>query len=164
MLDIKIDVEKKQGIAMIDGNEVTLPLVKAKKPGSFWVNLQKLGCARKWATVNLVDEDGNDITTDFAITVDETEHRERIKNTSRHVTLEKMREILTGDKLATLNELADEVYTELDARYQAEEKARAEAKAKRSRKMTDEQKIAKKKAELEELMAKLAAAQAKDAE
>lgn len=164
MLDIKIDVEKKQGIAVIDGNEVTLPLVKAKKPGSFWVNLQKLGCARKWATVNLVDEDGNDITADFAITVDETEHRERIKNTSRHVTLEKMREILTGDKLATLNELADEVYTELDARYQAEEKARAEAKAKRSRKMTDEQKIAKKKAELEELMAKLAAAQAKDAE
>lgn len=164
MLDIKIDVEKKQGIAMIDGNEVTLPLVKAKKPGSFWVNLQKLGCARKWATVNLVDEDGNDITTDFAITVDETEHRERIKNTSRHVTLEKMREILTGDKLATLNALADEVYAELDARYQAEEKARAEAKAKRSRKMTDEQKIAKKKAELEELMAKLAAAQAKDAE
>ena len=75
-----------------------------------------------------------------------------------------MREILTGDKLATLNELADEVYAELDARYQAEEKARAEAKAKRSRKMTDEQKIAKKKAELEELMAKLAAAQAKDAE
>lgn len=164
MLDIKIDVEKKQGIAVIDGNEVTLPLVKAKKPGSFWVNLQKLGCARKWATVNLVDEDGNDITTDFAITVDETEHRERIKNTSRHVTLEKMREILTGDKLATLNELADEVYAELDARYQAEEKARAEAKAKRSRKMTDEQKIAKKKAELEELEAKLAAAQAKDAE
>lgn len=164
MLDIKIDVEKKQGIAVIDGNEVTLPLVKAKKPGSFWVNLQKLGCARKWATVNLVDEDGNDITTDFAITVDETEHRERIKNTSRHVTLEKMREILTGDKLATLNTLADEVYAELDARYQAEEKARAEAKAKRSRKMTDEQKIAKKKAELEELMAKLAAAQAKDAE
>lgn len=160
MLDIKIDVEKKQGIAVIDGNEVTLPLVKAKKPGSFWVNLQKLGCARKWATVNLVDEDGNDITTDFAITVDETEHRERIKNTSRHVTLEKMREILTGDKLATLNELADEVYAELDARYQAEEKARAEAKAKRSRKMTDEQK----KAELEELMAKFAAAQAKDAE
>ena len=87
MLDIKIDVEKKQGIAMIDGNEVTLPLVKAKKPGSFWVNLQKLGCARKWATVNLVDEDGNDITTDFAITVDETEHRERIKKMSRHVTL-----------------------------------------------------------------------------
>lgn len=164
MLDIKIDVEKKQGIVMIDGNEVTLPLVKAKKPGSFWVNLQKLGCARKWATVNLVDEDGNDITTDFAITVDETEHRERIKNTSRHVTLEKMREILTGDKLATLNELADEVYAELDARYQAEEKARAEAKAKRSRKMTDEQKIAKKKAEIEELKAKLAAAQAKDAE
>lgn len=164
MLDIKIDVEKKQGIAVIDGNEVTLPLVKAKKPGSFWVNLQKLGCARKWATVNLVDEDGNDITTDFAITVDETEHRERIKNTSRHVTLEKMREILTGDKLATLNELADEVYAELDARYQAEEKARAEAKAKRSRKMTDEQKIAKKKAEIEELKAKLAAAQAKDAE
>ena len=35
MLDIKIDVEKKQGIAVIDGNEVTLPLVKAKKPGSF---------------------------------------------------------------------------------------------------------------------------------
>lgn len=164
MLDIKIDVEKKQGIAVIDGNEVTLPLVKAKKPGSFWVNLQKLGCARKWATVNLVDENGDDITTDFAITVDETEHRERIKNTSRHVTLEKMREILTGDKLATLNELADEVYAELDARYQAEEKARAEAKAKRSRKMTDEQKIAKKKAELEELMAKRAAAQAKDAE
>lgn len=164
MLDIKIDVEKKQGIAVIDGNEVTLPLVKAKKPGSFWVNLQKLGCARKWATVNLVDENGDDITADFAITVDETEHRERIKNTSRHVTLEKMREILTGDKLATLNQLADEVYAELDARYQAEEKARAEAKAKRSRKMTDEQKIAKKKAELEELMAKLAAAQAKDAE
>lgn len=164
MLDIKIDVEKKQGIVVVDGNEVTLPLVKAKKPGSFWVNLQKLGCARKWATVNLVDENGDDITADFAITVDETEHRERIKNTSRHVTLEKMREILTGDKLATLNQLADEVYAELDARYQAEEKARAEAKAKRSRKMTDEQKIAKKKAELEELMAKLAAAQAKDAE
>ena len=164
MLDIKIDVEKKQGIVVVDGNEVTLPLVKAKKPGSFWVNLQKLGCARKWATVNLVDENGDDITADFAITVDETEHRERIKNTSRHVTLEKMREILTGDKLATLNELADEVYAELDARYQAEEKARAEAKAKRSRKMTDEQKIAKKKAELKELMAKLAAAQAKDAE
>lgn len=162
MVEIKIDVAKKQGITVVDGNEVTLPLVKAKKPGGFWVNLQKLGCARKWATVNLVDTDGNDITNDFVITVDETEHRERIKYTSRQITIDKMRQELTGDDLDTFNGLVDKVKAILDERVAAENAAREAAKAKRSRKMTPEQQIAKKKAELEKLMAQLAEMQGKD--
>lgn len=132
------------------GKEVELRVIPVKKagvkPGTHWVDLQKLGTPKKWATVNYEDQK-EDI---FSVEIDETASRKVSPRKSRIISLSNIKDFLTDDQKDFLDTLVKSAEAERDR--QAEEAAKnAPVKEKKSRAMTIEEKIAKRKAEIAEL-------------
>ena len=150
MLSIIVNKQTNKATVNFNGKDEELNVVTVNKagvkPGTHWVNLQKLGTPRKWYTVNY-----NDYPEDiFTIEVDETACRIISKKVSRIITLTNIKDYLCDESKEAFDKLMEEAHAERD-RIIAEEKANAPVKEKKSRAMTPEEKMAKKLAEIEEL-------------
>lgn len=155
MLQIIINKSTQKATVTFDGKEQTLNLVKVNKegvkPGTYWVNLQPLGTPRKWQTVNFNDHEDEV----FTIETDETACRTITPKTSRVVTLGNIRDFLTEEQVAQFNDLYEAAQTEAKRRAD-EAEANKPVKEKKSRKMSLEDKFAKKMAEIEKLKKQMA--------
>lgn len=150
MLQILVNKETNKATVTFNGKEEELNVVTVNKagvkPGTHWVNLQKLGTPRKWQTVNY-----NDYADDtFTIEVDENQCRVVTKKVSRLISLTNIKDYLCEESKAKFDELMAEAAAERD-RVVEEEKANAPVKEKKSRAMSPEEKLAKKMAEIEML-------------
>lgn len=155
MLQLIINKTTQKATVTFDGKEQTLNLVKVNKegvkPGTYWVNLQPLGTPRKWQTVNFNDYDAEVFTVD----TDETACRAITPKTSRIVTLGNIRDFLTEEQVVTFNDLYEAAQAEAKRRAD-EAEANKPVKEKKSRKMSLEDKFAKKMAEIEKLKKQMA--------
>lgn len=149
MLQIIVNKNTNKATVTFNGKEEELRVVTVNKagvkPGTHWVDMQKLGTPKKWATVNYNDHE-DDV---FAVDVDETAARIAIRK-DRQITLTNIKDFLSEDSIAKLDEIVKEAEVERDRR-EAERKANMPVKEKKSRAMTPEEKLAKKLAEIEEL-------------
>ena len=150
MLSIIVNKETNKATVNFNGKDEELNVVTVNKagvkPGTHWINLQKLGTPRKWQTVNY-----NDYSEDvFTVEVDETACRVITKRVSRLITLTNIKDYLNDEQKAQFDELYNAAIAERD-RIVEEEKANAPVKEKKSRAMTPEEKLAKKMAEIEML-------------
>lgn len=150
MLSIIINKQTNKATVNFNGKDEELNVVTVNKagvkPGTHWVNLQKLGTPRKWQTVNY-----NDYNDDiFTIEVDETACRVITKKVSRVITLTNIKDYLSDESKELFDKLMEEAAAKRDEIVEAE-KANAPVKEKKSRAMTPEEKLAKKLAEIEEL-------------
>ena len=150
MLQITINKTTGKATTIVNGKEQALGLVKVNKatvkPGTYWVNLQALGTPRKWQTVNFNDYE-DDV---FVVDVDETAHREIMRRAQTQVTLTNIRDFLDEEHVAVFNELFEMAQAECAKRV-AEHEAQKPVKEKKSRKMSNTEKIAKLLAEAERL-------------
>lgn len=150
MLTITVNKVTNKASVVFDGKEQTLNIVKVNKegvkPGTHWVNLQPLGCPRKWATVNYNDHEDDVFTFD----TDETQCRVVKAKITRNITLANIKDFLSEEDAAAFDELYQKAFDE--AKRRAEEaEANKPVKEKKSRAMTLEEKMAKKLAEIEKI-------------
>ena len=150
MITLTVTKATNKATVNFDGKDVELRVIPVNKagvkPGTHWVDLQKLGTPKKWQTVNYVDQK-EDV---FTVEVDETAARKVSPRKSRIISLSNIKDFLNDEQKEQIDELVKSAEAERDR--QAEEAAKnAPVKEKRSRAMTPEQKLAKKLAEVEEL-------------
>lgn len=150
MLQITVNKETNKATVVFNGKEEELNIVKVNKagvkPGTHWVNMQKLGTPKKWATVNYNDHDEDT----FVVEVDETACRVATKRVSRIISLTNIKDFLNDEQKAQFDELYAAAQAEVE-RQKEEEAKNAPVKEKKSRKLTPEELIAKKLAEIEML-------------
>ncbi|MBR4889715.1 MAG: hypothetical protein IKU15_00165 [Clostridia bacterium] len=150
MLTLTVNKVTNRATVMFNGKEETLTVVKVNKenvkPGTHWVNMQALGCPKKWATVNYNNYEDDVFTVD----VDENACRTAVSRASRMVTLANAKDFLTEEQGAQFDELLAAAKAEAERRYQ-EAQSNKPVKEKKSRAMSTEEKIAKKLAEIEYL-------------
>lgn len=150
MLQIIVNKDTNKATVTFNGQETELRVVTVNKagvkPGTHWIDLQKLGCPKKWQTVNYNDHEDAIFTVD----VDETACRTVTRYADRIVSLANVKDYLNDEQKAAFEELVAAAEAERDRRV-AERKANAPVKEKKSRAMSPEEKIAKKMAEIEEL-------------
>lgn len=150
MITLTVTKATNKATVNFDGKDVELRVIPVNKagvkPGTHWVDLQKLGTPKKWQTVNYLDQT-DDV---FTVEVDETAARKVSPRKSRIISLSNIKDFLNDEQKEQIDELIKSAEAERDR--QAEEAAKnAPVKEKRSRAMTPEQKLAKKLAEIEEL-------------
>ena len=150
MLQITVNKETTKASVVFDGKEQELRLVKVNKagvkPGTYWVDMQKLGTPKKWATVNFNNYSDNI----FVIDVDEDAHRVATKKDAHFITLVNIKEYLDEETGAQFDEIMEKAKARRDE-IVAEELANKPVKEKKSRRMTPEEAYAKKLKELEEI-------------
>ena len=150
MLQLTINKQELKAHVSFDGKDQVLNLVKVNKentkPGTYWVNLQPLGCARKWFTVKFFEHEEEV----FVVDVDETSARVVTPRVSRIISLGNIKDFLDDADAAMFDELRAKA--EAEAKRRADEaEANKPVKEKKSRKMTPAEILAKKKAEIMEL-------------
>lgn len=150
MLTIIVNKATNKATVTVDGKEqllgITIPKKEGIKPGTAWINLQSLGCPRKWQTVNYNDYEDEVFTVD----VDETQARVVKAKVARNITFANIKDFLTEEDGAAFDELYQKAFDEAKRRAD-EAEANKPVKEKKSRAMSIEDKIAKKMAELEKL-------------